>query len=186
LGHHQRVPGRPRSKTSWRACRRADHSGTVRKHRPACGLRLHHRAPDPDAVLGVFPPTSDCRRAAVFEGAAKGIAGRAGDNMWCWALTTRAKPATATSKPRLHPRRYGPARAPFIEKPNQHRAEIWEPPGNTTGTRGCFLTPAPWPRQWGNICRRPRPAGGHRRRIGTAQFEEVFHSLYPEVLKTFP
>ena len=158
----------------------------ARNTAPACGLAaVIIERQNPEAELGVFPSDHVIADEPRFlKALQKGIAvAAAGDNMVVLGIEpTRAETGYGyietgdytRDDTALHVRR-------FIEKPNQHRAGEFVTAGNYYWNSGMFLWTA---RTLANAVREHLPETaplleGIAAAYGTAQFEEVFHSLYP-------
>jgi mannose-1-phosphate guanylyltransferase len=159
----------------------------ARNTAPACGLAAFLiEKQNPDAVLGVFPSdhviSDEPRFLRTLQ---KAIAVAAsGDNMVVLGIEpSRAETGYGyietgdytRDDAALHVRR-------FIEKPNQNRAEEFVAAGTYYWNSGIFLWSA---RTLANAVREHLPETaplleGIAATYGTAQFEEVFHALYPK------
>lgn len=159
----------------------------ARNTAPACGLAafLIERQ-NPDAVLGVFPSDHVIGDEPRFlKALQKAISlAAAGDNIVVLGIEpTRAETGYGyietgdftNDSEALHVRR-------FTEKPNQNRAEEFVSAGNYYWNSGMFLWSA---RTLANAVREHLPETAPllekiAAAYGTPQFDEVFHSLYPE------
>jgi mannose-1-phosphate guanylyltransferase len=159
----------------------------ARNTAPACGLAAFLIERDnPDAVLGVFPSDHVIGDEPRFlKALQKAIAlAAAGENIVVLGIepvhaeTGYGYIETGDLTPdsdALHVRR-------FTEKPNQNRAEEFVAAGNYYWNSGMFLWSA---RTLANAVREHLPETAPllesiAASYGTAQFEEVFHALYPK------
>lgn len=159
----------------------------ARNTAPACGLAafLIERQ-NPDAVLGVFPSDhvigDEPRFLKALQKAINLAA--AGDNIVVLGIEpTRAETGygyietgdLTDASDALHVRR-------FTEKPNQNRAEEFVSAGNYYWNSGMFLWSA---RTLANAVREHLPETAPllekiAAAYGSSEFDEVFHSLYPQ------
>src|SRR5271169_379358 len=159
----------------------------ARNTAPACGLAAFIiERQNPDAVLGVFPSDHVISDEPRFlKALQKGIAlAAAGENIVVLGIEpTRAETGygyietgdLTKDDSALHVRR-------FIEKPNQNRAEEFVAAGNYYWNSGIFLWSA---RTLANAVREHLPETAPllesiAAAYGTAEFEEVFRTLYPK------
>jgi len=159
----------------------------ARNTAPACGLAAFIiEKQNPDAVLGIFPSDHVIADEPRFlKALQKGIAVAAeGEHIVVLGIEpTRAETGYGyietgdytRDDSALHVRR-------FIEKPNQSRADEFVAAGHYYWNSGIFLWSA---RTLANAVREHLPETaplleGIAAAWGTAEFEEVFHALYPK------